>query len=85
MCEDDHVNCKALLGSLCDYIDGTLSAELCSEIDRHLSECSDCRVVIDTLNKTVSLYHGSAAETQVPGAVRERLFRVLKLDDYLNR
>jgi hypothetical protein len=84
MIEHDHSKCRALLGSLSDYIDGSLSEDLCEEIDRHVSECQDCHVVVDTLRKTVSLYHESAAETvEVPGLVRERLFRVLNLDEYL--
>jgi anti-sigma factor RsiW len=85
MSENDHFNCKALLGSLSDYVDGALSDELCQEIDRHLSECQDCRIVVDTLHKTVSLYQKSAADAKVPGGVRERLFRVLNLEDYLQR
>ncbi len=83
MCEDEHVNCKALLGSLCDYLDGTLSAEICQEIDKHISECDNCRIVVDTLHKTISLYQQTSEETEVPGAVRERLFHVLNLEDYL--
>jgi len=85
MSENDHFNCKALLGSLSDYVDGTLSDELCQELDRHLSECQDCRIIVDTLHKTVSLYHKCAEDTEVPGDVRERLFRVLNLEDYLQR
>jgi anti-sigma factor RsiW len=83
MTKTDHFNCKALLGSLSDYVDGTLSDELCQELDRHLSECQDCRIVVDTLHKTVSLYHKSAEFVEVPGDVRERLFRVLNLEDYI--
>ena len=83
MSEIDHFNCKALLGSLCDYLDGSLSDELCQEIDRHLCECEDCRIVVDSLHKTISLYHKSAEDAEVPGGVRERLFRVLNLEDYL--
>lgn len=80
----DHSKCQTLLGSLSEYVDGTLSEELCEEIDRHIAECQNCHIVVDTLRKTISLYHESAAETGVvPGVVRERLFRTLNLDDYL--
>jgi len=84
MSEHDHSKCRSLLGSLSDYVDGTLSEELCEEIERHVAECQDCRVVADTLRKTIALYHESAVETgEVPGVVRERLFRTLNLDDYI--
>lgn len=78
--------CKPLLESLSDYVDGTLGEELCAEIQRHVSECQDCRIVVDTLQKTVYLYHAAASEPEgVPSNVRERLFRKLSLEDYLER
>ena len=84
MSEHEHSKCRSLLGSLSDFIDGTLSEELCEEIERHVAECQNCHVVVDTLRKTISLYHESAAEAgEVPGVVRERLFRTLNLDDYI--
>lgn len=84
MTDHDHSKCKALLGSLSEYVDGTLGEELCEEIERHVSECQNCRVVVDTLKKTVYLYQESAADQAVvPGPVRERLFRTLHLDDYI--
>lgn len=78
----DEKNCKPLLDSLSDYIDGTAQEEICREIERHLSDCENCRVVVDTLEKTVYLYHASA-ETELPNDVRERLFKRLDLDDFL--
>ena len=52
--------CKEMLGSLSDYIDGDLEAQLCAEIEQHMAGCGNCRVVVDTLSKTVSLYRESA-------------------------
>jgi anti-sigma factor RsiW len=86
MSNSDHSGCKALLGSLSDYVDGDLSEELCREIEKHIAECQDCHIVVDTLRKTIYLYHESAIEsTQVPELVRDRLFRTLNLEDYLSR
>jgi predicted anti-sigma-YlaC factor YlaD len=79
----EHKNCRHLLGSLSDFIDGSLEAELCTEIERHLSECENCRIVVDSLNKTVYLYKTASQEVTVPADVRERLFRCLDLEDYL--
>jgi predicted anti-sigma-YlaC factor YlaD len=77
-----HENCKHLLGSLSEYVDGDLEGTLCAEIERHLADCEDCRIVVDTLNKTVLLYHQSAEQVTVPPEVRQRLFRCLDLEDY---
>jgi predicted anti-sigma-YlaC factor YlaD len=75
-------NCKSLLGSLSDYVDGTAQEELCRELEQHLADCDNCRIVVDTLKKTVYLYQ-SNTETDLPLAVRERLFKRLNLDEYL--
>lgn len=48
--------CEALLVQLHDYIDGELEAAFCAEIEAHLSGCDDCRVLVDTTEKTITLY-----------------------------
>jgi predicted anti-sigma-YlaC factor YlaD len=83
MSTHNHQNCQDLLGSLSDYVDGTLGEQLCEEIERHVSECEDCRIVIDTLKKTIYLYHKTAVPPEMPSDVRERLFKRLALDEYL--
>jgi anti-sigma factor (TIGR02949 family) len=75
-------NCQSLLNSLSEYVDGTLRDELCRQIENHLSECEDCRVVVDTLKKTIYLYH-TTSRTDMPPEVRERLFRRLDLENFL--
>lgn len=77
-------HCKDLLNFLSDYIDGTLNTTLCQEIEAHVAECTNCRVVVDTLKKTVSLYHEMGNEpTEISSQMREKLLRTLKLIDYL--
>ena len=58
--QEVHGGCRELLGSLSDYVDGAADAVLCAEIERHLEGCDNCRVVVDTLGRTVSLYRGAA-------------------------
>ena len=84
----EHVHtphCKQLLGNLSEYIDGDLQAELCAEIEAHLKDCDNCRVVINTLRKTVELYEQTAEPAGLPDAVRERLFLKLDLKDFLKK
>jgi len=84
MTEQEHSKCQSLLGNLSDYVDGELNPELCEEIEKHIAECQNCHIVVDTLRRTISLYHETAAErAEIPGLVRERLFRTLNLDDYI--
>jgi anti-sigma factor RsiW len=75
--------CKYLLGSLSDYIDGDLSEEICAEIERHMAGCENCRIVVDSLRKTVYLYRVTSDQEALPDDVRQRLFHSLNLDDYL--
>ena len=86
MSGNDHATCKSLLGFLSDYMDGDLSEELCQEIERHTAECQNCRIVVDTLSKTIRLYHESARESsEISAATRAQLFKTLNLEDYLQR
>ncbi len=79
----EHGHCQDLLASLSDYVDGTLGALLCAELEEHLRGCTNCRVVVDTLRKTVELYHLDAEGECLPPTVRERLFSKLDLKDYM--
>ena len=82
----DHENCHRLLSSLSEFVDGSLDIGLCVEIERHLAGCENCRVVIDSLRKTIYLYHVTAQETaDVPTDVRRRLYHRLNLDEFIQK
>ncbi len=78
-----HENCQALLGTLSEYIDGELPTELCREIEKHLEGCDNCRVVLNTTKRTIDLVRVPVDE-DMPADIRERLFKRLNLDEYLN-
>ncbi len=75
-------NCHHLLEALSDFADGDASAALCAEIERHLADCENCRVVVDTLRQTVKLYH-ELPQPVLPTGTRERLYRSLDLEAFL--
>lgn len=82
----EHENCRHLLDSLSPYVDGDLSAELCTELERHMLDCEDCRIVVDSLRKTVSLYRATFDEDPcVPEDVRQRLYHCLDLDEFIEK
>jgi predicted anti-sigma-YlaC factor YlaD len=66
-------------------VDGALQDELCRELEEHLSECENCRVVVDTLKKTIYLYKTANSKADVPADVRERLFKRLNLEEFVKR
>ena len=84
MNEHIHKDCDKLLGSLSSYIDGDLPPELCEELERHLAGCNDCRIVLNTTKRTIDLVHAPLEKPDLPEDVRERLFKRLNLDRYLN-
>ncbi len=77
-----NTTCHDLLDGLSDYLDDEASGELCAEIERHLAGCEKCRIVVDTLRKTVTLYH-QLPQPLMPAAARERLYKRLDLGEYL--
>jgi len=78
-------NCRILLDSLSDYVDGELGEEICNEINRHLAGCHNCQIVVDTLKRTIYLYHAGSEAPTVPEDVRERLYHCLDLDEFLEK
>jgi hypothetical protein len=80
---DKKHHCPDLLPELADFIDGTAGTEVCAEIEKHMSECPDCRIIVDTLKKTVYLYRTRENESELPVGFRERLFTSLDLEEYL--
>jgi anti-sigma factor RsiW len=72
------LRCKERLAVLSDYLDGELDEALCTEIETHLAGCDDCRVLVDTLRKTIVLYREYGHEA-LPAETRVRLFKVLNL------
>lgn len=71
--------CAELSSQLPDYLDGEAKEAICREIEAHLAECSDCRIVIDTMKKTIALYRAAPREA-VPGNVHQRLVKLLNLE-----
>jgi anti-sigma factor RsiW len=76
-------NCRHLLDSLSDYIDGQLREELCQEINRHLADCENCKIVVDTLRGTIFLYRVSAPKPEIPDEVRQRLYQRLDIREFM--
>lgn len=80
----EHLDCGHLITSLSDFVDGELDPEICQRIEEHLNQCENCRIVINTLRKTIDLYHHSGDSSALPGDVRQRLFLRLHLEEFLN-
>ncbi len=81
----DHLDkdgCRHLLGDLSDFLEGVAPAEICAEIEEHMEGCEDCRVVVDTLGKTISLYR-TTSQPDLPEEARQRLYKALDLEAFI--
>ncbi len=47
--------CKHLLKELADYLDGSLKAEVRTQLEAHLAKCPNCWVLCDTAKKTIQV------------------------------
>ncbi len=74
--------CAEWLDRISLYLDGELAEQLCRELEQHLAECPDCHVVFNTTRRTIELYR-RYGRVSMPEGARERLFRVLNLEDLL--
>jgi len=71
--------CNQYIQDINDYIDGEIDESLCSELEQHLKECSNCRIMVDSLRQTVVLCRGGKREAlpekleiKLTNALRER-------------
>ena len=66
------ISCEDLLEQLQDYLDDEARADLCQIVEHHLTGCSSCRVYVDTIRKTIVLFHADDS-VQMPVQISERL------------
>ena len=71
------MKCDDLLKLLSDYVDGEVDPAICKELEKHLSDCDPCRVVVDNITQTVRLYRGEQ-EYELPMTFRKRLHASLR-------
>lgn len=74
--------CRDFCKQLSDYIDGELAASLCLELEQHLADCPNCRIVVNTTRKTVSLYRRTGP-AELPAGVSERLWLAIERAGFL--
>ncbi len=79
--QHDEAACRRYLECLSEYVDGELADDLCRELEAHMALCENCRVVVNTLSKTIVLYH-RLPSPDLPDEVRDRLYKVLDIRPY---
>jgi anti-sigma factor (TIGR02949 family) len=71
------LNCEDVIHELSEFIDGELDAGSKQELEGHLAECSDCKLIVDQTKKTIEIFCDSEP-VELPGEVRNRLHEILR-------
>jgi len=66
-----------VIRELSNYLDGELGRDVVAEVERHMQHCDDCRLVVDTTRKTISLYCNQEP-APLPSDVHDRLHQALE-------
>ena len=66
------MKCQELLCALNEYVDGETRSSLCQVLQEHLAYCNRCRVVIDNIRQTITLYRVDEA-MPVPAGLHEKI------------
>lgn len=69
--------CGELLALLNEYVDGGVDPSICKELEGHLARCNPCRVVVDNVRKTLTLYRRDGP-CELPAEFRDRLHAALR-------
>lgn len=71
------MKCEELLAFLNEYVDGTVDPAVCQEFEKHMAGCNPCKVVVDNIRKTITLYKESQPYP-LPDDFRQRLHAALR-------
>jgi anti-sigma factor (TIGR02949 family) len=70
------LTCKDFLNELTDFLDDSLDSELREKLQKHVSECPNCWVILDTTQRTIRVYKGVEPQT-IPPDIHSRLMEAL--------
>lgn len=71
------LTCKQFLQELNDYLDPSTDPATKCHLEKHVNECPNCFVLVDTTKKTLQIYKGVEPQT-IPESVKARLWKALE-------
>jgi anti-sigma factor (TIGR02949 family) len=71
------MSCKKVQKLLSDFLDDDLKEAVCEDIRKHLDDCPDCMVQVDSVKKVIRLFR-EATDSKMPVDIQIRLHDVLK-------
>jgi anti-sigma factor RsiW len=70
--------CNDYLDELNDYLDGDLDPSLCLELEKHIGECKNCKLMVDSLRMTVKLCREGGECEELPADLADRMNSMLR-------
>jgi heterodisulfide reductase subunit B len=71
------LTCKDFLNELSDFLDETLDPNVRAALDKHVNECPNCWVILDTTQRTIKVYKGLEPQS-IPADIHSRLMTALQ-------
>lgn len=72
------MQCEELVQYLSDYIDNHLDDDMAAAAREHLATCQNCRVVLDSTQRTILLYREQGQAQTIPLGRQQKLFDHIK-------
>lgn len=69
-----NITCEDLLQHLSAYLDDELDDVLVQAAQDHLATCENCRVVLDSTQKTILLYKQQGQVVTIPSGRKDALY-----------
>jgi anti-sigma factor RsiW len=71
------LTCKDFLNELSEFLDDTLDPTVRAALNKHVEECPNCWVIMDTTQRTIKVYKGLEPQT-IPTDIHTRLMAALQ-------
>jgi hypothetical protein len=71
------ISCKDFLKELNEYLDDLVDPAVKQHWQKHVDECPNCFVIVDTTRRTLQVYKGMQEE-EVPAHIKNRLIEALE-------
>lgn len=74
---ETEMTCKELVDLVTDYLEGTLTDDIRTRMDRHLSGCEGCTNYVEQMRQTIRLT-GKVREENLTTQQRDDLLRLFR-------
>lgn len=71
------MNCAGVIREISNYLDGELAPAVEQDLERHLTGCEECKMVVDQTKLTVEVFCDSKP-VALPADVKSRLHEALR-------